>query len=64
MLTTLDSVHDVGIEHCDIRLENICFHPADFHIVLIDIDHAMNRTELTIGFHEFDSYNGQVYNMI
>ena len=38
--TTLQSVHDIGFEHCDLRLENICFRQDQdkCSIVLIDVD--------------------------
>ena len=43
--------HTVGIEHCDIRLENIrleniCFDPTNRHIVFIDLDRAVDRNIL------------------
>ena len=37
--TTLQSLHGSGFEHCDLRLENICFrHEDSCRIVLIDLD--------------------------
>ena len=39
-------MHDIGIEHCDIWLENICFDPLSEHIVFIDLDRAENRIHL------------------
>ena len=38
----LDTIHSKGVEHCDLRLENICFRLAhnQFRIVLIDLELA------------------------
>ena len=46
LISALQAVHEVGIEHCDIRLENICFHPTDNRIVFIDHDRAVNRRNI------------------
>ena len=45
LISALEVVHAVGIEHCDIRLENICFDPTTNRIVFIDLDRAVNRNE-------------------
>ena len=45
LISALKVVHAVGIEHCDIRLENICFDPTTNRIVFIDLDRAVNRNE-------------------
>ena len=43
--TTLEAVHSFGFEHCDLRLENVCFRfdtdSNSYKIVLIDIDFAV-----------------------
>ena len=44
LIRALQAVHENRIEHCDIRLENICFRPDSKDIVLIDLDRAVNRT--------------------
>ena len=44
LIRALQAVHEYRIEHCDIRLENICFRPDSKDIVLIDLDRAVNRT--------------------
>ena len=38
----LNTIHSKGVEHCDLRLENICFRLArnQFRIVLIDLELA------------------------
>ena len=40
LYTTLQAVHELRFEHCDLRLENICFRRASgsYEVVLIDID--------------------------
>ena len=44
--TALESVHAFGIEHCDVRLDNICFR-SDLSVVLIDLDYACDRNMRT-----------------
>ena len=44
--TALESVHAFGIEHCDVRLDNICFR-SDFSVVFIDLDYACAREKIT-----------------
>ena len=43
LIVALDAVHNSNIEHCDIRLENICFDPTSGGIRFIDFDHSVRR---------------------
>ena len=55
LISALQAVHNVGIEHCDIRLENICFDPTNNNrIVFIDLDRAVDRNML--GKDGFDTF--------
>ena len=45
LIVALDAVHNSNIEHCDIRLENICFDPTSGGIRFIDFDHSVHETE-------------------
>ena len=59
LIRALDAVHEeYNIEHCDIRLENICFRPGSNDSVLIDLDRAVNRTLLgPNGYRRFQMYS-------
>ena len=43
LIVALDAVHNSNIEHCDIRLDNICFDPTSGGIRFIDFDHSVGR---------------------
>lgn len=41
-IQALQELHEFGIAHNDVRLENICFHPTDSTPVLIDLGRSCN----------------------
>ena len=45
VVVALEELHDAGLAHQDVRLDNICFHPETGAAVLIDLDMSCNASD-------------------